>query len=58
MNYDPSVKDNTDVVIKIHLYDLNWMKKYKMHKSLNKPYKNCLELIEFFINWRLWIKEY
>ena len=23
-----------------------------------EPYQKCCELVDFFINWRIWIKEY
>ncbi len=34
------------------------MKKRGLHIKMKKAHKKCYDLLDFFLQWRIWIKEY
>ncbi len=50
--------DDLDLQVKIYLEELNEMKKRGLHNKMKKAHKKCYDLLDFFLQWRIWIKEY
>ena len=50
--------DEMDEQVRIYLEELDEMKKRGIHKKMKKPHKKCYQLLDFFMQWRMWIKEY
>ena len=50
--------DDMDLQVKIYLDELDEMKKRGLHQKMKKAHNKCYDLLDFFLQWRIWIKEY
>ena len=50
--------DDLDLQVKIYLEELDEMKKRGLHNKMKKAHKKSYDLLDFFLQWRIWIKEY